>query len=194
MMDLRDHQLLKATVATILRHPEAFGGAWSLQGLGMLRLYLNPSLRLHVWSTKHAVDNVSEIHTHPWHFRSTIVAGKLTNVLYETSVNNGIPTMEQRLQCGAGGCLKDQPREVFLIPSCDSVYNEGASYNQHAEDIHASHPEDGTVTIIERTIAADPDHAFVYWPAGQKWVSAEPRTASREEIQQITSNALAKWF
>ncbi len=61
--------------------PEAF--EWSLQGFGMLRLYLSKEVRLHVWDDRYAVKNVTTIHTHPWHFRSTVLFGELTDVLYQ---------------------------------------------------------------------------------------------------------------
>lgn len=66
----------KPLVKTILT--EAGSYPWTIQGLGMLRLYLGKERRLHVW-TDQRVENVSDMHTHPWHFDSQVVVGLLRN-------------------------------------------------------------------------------------------------------------------
>lgn len=183
--------ITKAVVKAILERADTF--EWSLQGLGMLRLYLASDIRLHVWSSRHAVEEVSLIHTHPWHFTSTIVAGKLRNVRYETHPD-GQRFMRQALLCGSGGGLMGEPEAVKLRVAVDERYAEGDVYSQAAADRHASFPEDGTVTIIRRTNTDDPDHALVFWPFGRDWVSAEPRLATPTEVREITCNALSRWF
>lgn len=185
------HPILKASIKALLRCATEY--EWSLQGLGMLRLYLEPDIRLHVWSREHAVEDVSVIHTHPWHFTSTIIAGELRNIRYATHPD-GQRFMQQLLQCGPGGCLKSQPEMVKLRVDVDESFSEGETYSQAATVRHASFPEDGTVTIIKRAPTGDPDHALVFWPFGRDWVSAEPRRATPDEVDQITRNALARWF
>lgn len=69
--------LIKPLVKTILTQATSY--PWSIQGLGMLRLYLAKDLRLHVWTDQGRVENVSDMHTHPWHFDSEIVAGVMRN-------------------------------------------------------------------------------------------------------------------
>lgn len=186
-----NHAITKACVKSILAHADAF--EWSLQGLGMLRLYLEPQTRLHVWSAAAAVKEVSEVHTHPWHFRSVIVAGVLYNQRYTTHPD-GVPYLRQELLCGPGGRLKGNPQPILLQAEPIERYTAGECYAQSADVRHKSTPEDGTVTIIERAPAGDPDHAEVFWRAGTEWVSAEPRPATPEEVRNITRNALCKWF
>jgi hypothetical protein len=55
-------------------------------------------------------------------------------------------------------------------------------------------PNPGTVTIVERRFKADTEHAFVFYPRNEKWVSAEPRPATPEEVITITQIALRRWF
>src|SRR5882672_1685770 len=55
---------------------------WSIQGFGMLRTNISEYLRLHIWDSRCRVDDVSDIHTHPWNFSSTVIAGWLTNNVY----------------------------------------------------------------------------------------------------------------
>ena len=46
-------------VRTLLSKPLGFD--WSIQGFGMIRLYLSPNLRLHIWNSRGRVKNVSDI-------------------------------------------------------------------------------------------------------------------------------------
>lgn len=184
----------KESVRAILENASAY--EWSLQGLGMLRLYLSENVRLHVWDSNFAVPGVSRMHTHPWDFESTIVVGELTNCLWKETKRNGSAHYfnRQLLQCGPGGCLKGEPDVVRLGPLREKTYGEGKSYREQAEQIHSTRALRGTVTIVRREFKADRDHAHVFWPVGTEWGSAEPRPATAEEVAAITGYALARWF
>ncbi len=189
--------LVRATVKHILENAPAF--KWSLQGLGMLRCYLSTETRLHVWSSEHGIPNASRIHDHPWNFISYVVAGRIQQHRYEVITQPGgvidcQPFMFSVLQCGPGGCIKTPPAGIYLRERPNESYGEGESYEQEAEEIHNSLPLDGTVTLVTRTFKADTEHARVFWPYGTEWVSAEPRTATIEEVKDITANALRRWF
>lgn len=183
---------LKLPIKAILENP--LGHVWSLQGLGMLRLYLSKEVRLHVWSDHARVDEVSELHDHPWSFMSWIIAGKLKNTRFTKCDGGGDRYMCQSLLCGTGGGLKGGPVPMQLSASRIEHYMEGDAYFQDAPEIHRSEPEDGTVTIIERRFSDDVDHARVFWEEGKPWVSAEPRVATDSEVLHITRNALQRWF
>ena len=74
------------------------------------------------------------------------------------------------------------------------IYNAGDSYEQESDEIHLSMPDDGTVTIINRTFKDDVDHASVFWRMDENFVSAEPRDATRDEVSAITQHSLRTWF
>lgn len=189
--------LLKGRIKSTL--VDALDYEWTLQGFGMLRLYLPGGQRLHVWSKRHKVQNVSEIHTHPWNFRSTIVAGCLRNHIYRVG---GIPSCsgewmyEQKIRCGEGGGLTGERERKYLYLETLDIFHEGDTYEQRYDEIHLSEPYDGCVTLVERVVPEgnSPDHACVYYPVGTEWVSAEPRPATEQEILEITRNALKKNF
>lgn len=179
---------------------------WSIQGFGMLRLYLSPEIRLHVWDSRFRVPNVSMIHNHPWDFDSYIVAGELRQFRYsEVGVNRrdveGFNAsaddayFRSVIKAGPGGGLRDSPIGVYLLRGDEEVYGKGMSYTQHASEIHQSLPVDGTVTLVTRRfVRKDVDHAQTYWRANSEWVSAEPRPATAEEVRSFTSLALERWF
>jgi len=140
------------------------------------------------------VPSVSVIHTHPWDFASQVIAGRLHNIRYERLMGQGNTHMEQTIKCGEGGGPCGTPKPEYLAVSCAEVITEGQWYVQTANEIHESRPEDGTVTLVRRVVKSDPDHASVFWPLGQQWVSAEPRLATAQEITEITTASLIKWF
>lgn len=182
----------KPLVKNLLENAQQFTG-WSLQGFGMLRLYLNSETRLHIWDNRYQVPGVSLLHTHPWDFTSRIVVGKVTNVRYERH-GEGQPFWEQLIRCGAGGGLCDLPIAAALMARAPEVYTAGQIYHQRAREIHETSYEDGTVTIIARAFKEDPDHARVFWPLGENWGSAEPRPATPREVEDIVSRSLERWF
>lgn len=191
---------VKPLVKAILEHPE--GHDWTLQGLGMLRTYLGADRnhRLHIWDSRFKVEGVDELHTHPWNFHSYVIAGEVINTRYRKnlipspSIGDGEPYREQEILCGEGGHETETTRAVTLHAERAETIVECGIYSQAAFEIHRSQPADGTVTIIEREFLDDDDHAFVYIPVGAEWVSAEPRTATDEEVKAICEHALQAWF
>lgn len=169
---------------------------WSVQGLGMLRLYLSPTLRLHVWDDRFIAPGATLMHDHPWHFESLIVAGQLVNYRYILEPARGRPYVKHLIKCGEGGGLMEdnKPDVVFLTLDKIDSYGAGMTYRQTAEEVHCTRFARGTVTVIDRKVAGDPDHAHVYYPQGGKWGSAEPRLATTQEVMVITQTALSRFF
>ena len=167
---------------------------WTLQGLGMLRTYLNKSVRMHVWSTAYAYEGVTRIHDHPWDFKSEIISGTMINYLYK-SAPGALPFMRQSVKCGLDGRAMNEPDRVELYCYSAKTYRVGETYKQLAHEIHESEPSDGAVTLCERSLppGADPDLAHVFYPNGVNWVSARPRAATAKEVREITRKALAVW-
>lgn len=187
--------ITKQLVKAILTSPQEL--EWSIQGLGMLRTYLSPDTRLHIWDASAKMEGASELHTHPWDFDSFVVVGSVRNYRFEMEAlgshgASGIKRMRQTIRCGEGGGLIGEPVPVVLKELPTETYEEGQSYRQAAEEIHRSAPDDGTITIITREFRDDTEHAYVYFR--DEWGTAEPRPATRQEIARITRNALRAWF
>jgi hypothetical protein len=192
------HKLL---VKAILSSP--LGLSWSTQGLGMLRTYLSPELRLHIWDAWLRVENVSPIHDHPWHLDSLIVAGRLAQQRYviddECSTAGVRPDAYEKLnfaaiKCGEGAFTVSEVKKINVISQPLEIYSEGQSYQQRKDEVHESLPETGTVTLVTRTFTGDRDHARVFWRGDGGWVDAAPRPATPEEIIAVTQRALKLWF
>lgn len=194
-------QTTQLLVKKILERSLDGSGGWSLQGLGMLRMYLSEEVRLHIWDSRYAVPNVSRLHDHPWSFQSYVVAGQLANQRYSERSQSLVSHTKsvfcvQQLKCGPGGGLIGEPSVLALFPEPIEVMQAGCAYRQAASEIHDTIPEDGTVTIITRTfpLGRDREHARVFWPYGTEWVSAEPRRATPEVVEDIVSYSLQRWF
>lgn len=177
-------------VMEILHNP--LDHQWTLQGFGMLRLYLDDEevRRLHIWDPDMANADVSTIHNHPWDFTSEIMIGALANQRY--LITNGPPThMLGEIRTGeGGGRLDDDPAFVTLESQRMEIYRPGDSYSQTADEIHESFPGSGTTTVITRKFTKPRDHARVCWPVGTPWVTAEPRPATEAEIRHFVRLAL----
>lgn len=191
-------QTQRALVEAILRRARSF--EWSLQGMGMLRLHMKNNVRLHVWDSRYRVPGVSMIHDHlQWGLESTVIAGRLVNRRYMISsdavTNLVAPDVYQYtvLKPGYGCYHKTEPRTVRLVALRPEVIEAGMVYAQHPDEIHETDAEDGTVTVMQKLPTQD-DSARVFWRYGTTWGSAEPRPATEDEVFDITTNALAKWF
>jgi hypothetical protein len=184
----------KLLVKNILEKAEHY--KWSLQGLGMLRLYLSDELRLHVWDSRYKMENVSPLHDHPWSFDSDVIAGQVDQFRYTLSDKDTQHAQKFKfatIKCGENACTVSDPEIAYLLPHFET-FNEGESYTQHKDEIHESIPTDGTVTLVHRTFHPDREHARVFWRGDGGFVSAEPRPAAKEEVKAITEYALRRWF
>lgn len=182
-------------IRKILERP--IGYDWTVQGLGMMRIYLSDEIRVHVWHSSLVVPNVTDVHEHPWDFESLVLAGEMRNFVY-VRANDTYPESEayyrDTLLCGTGNLTGDSA-PCWLIPwfpnGRPSQYGPGDTYSQRFEKIHRSEFTDGTVTLVWRKfVNEDRDHAGVYWKRGAQFVSAEPREATREEILLVAESAL----
>ncbi len=181
----------KDLVRQILMKAEAFD--WSLQGFGMLRLYLSREIRLHVWDSRYRVLGVSDIHTHPWDFESTVIAGQIRDVLFRES-KGGLPYKGVMIQCGENACVKES-LPIVRLASYAFNYKAGESYSLHKDAIHRSEPEDGTVTIISRVFNKDTEHAKVYFRPGiSEFIDAKPCKATPAQIKDICNESLRRYF
>lgn len=181
---------LRSMAYFILRHATRF--EWSLQGLGMLRLYIEPNLRLHVWDNRHRFPGATPIHDQ-WGLMSTVLSGELHNQRYTETRSTGSPYKKMKIKAGMSCEKMEEPTIVFLRGYEPERYRVGESYSQYPSEIHETIPRNGTVTIMNKTPTADPEAATVFWPADGMLGSAEPRPASFREICSITEYALSVW-
>lgn len=174
----------------ILTRAEDF--EWSLQGFGMLRMYITPEVRLHLWNPHAAYPGVTRIHNHPWDFESHVICGSMLDRLYRTQDwSRFAPThREERIVCGPGGHSEGAKRTVRLVLKGERRVSAGESYTLKASELHESLPEPGTATIIVRTFKTDTEHALVYPQVERPWVSAEPRPATKEEVRAFADLTL----
>jgi hypothetical protein len=202
-----EHERTKLLVQTILSHPYQY--EWTAQGLGMLRMYLAPHLRLHIWDMRPTagliVPDASPIHDHPWDLESYIVAGLMQQRRFKIVTSPfGVdplydPTKEYEIlkyttiECGKNAHCTSEPKIALVERGEIENIREGDQYTQVHDEIHESFPVSGTVTIVRRTFLEDTEHARAFW-RGKNWVSAAPRPATNEEIDKVCGYALREHF
>lgn len=173
-------------------------GKWSTQGLGMLRLYLDPEqkFRLHIWDKRLVVADASPLHDHPWHFTSLVVAGNVKQFRFKhwTYGENRERYNCATIKCGEGAHCTSETKVVTLSRQPFELYKESQTYSQAKSEIHESLADHGSVTLVERTFVGQRDAAHVYWGGNGPFGTAEPRPATSAEIRAACEYALATWF
>lgn len=205
-----DFPLLQALVKTIITEQVAlhqfllesnwrFNSVhWTVQGFGMMRFNLEKVGRIHIWDHRLRVPGMnSDIHTHPWDLRSTVISGQLFNGLFQESNDSEQPMYHRSLlQTGEGGKLLDLfPSLRYLKLISRNQYRAGEVYEQNSYQIHRTDFPDWepTVTLLRRDKGASDERAYVYWPLCEKWMTAEPRQATLQEVVDVGRAALDKW-
>lgn len=167
--------------------------AWTVQGFGMIRTYLDDEKRwrLNVWDEALKVPNVSEIHDHPWDFQSWVLCGRLVNTRFtRAGVEDplSLPYQHVEIKTGEGGGPTGPVDVVRLFPNKPENYEAGEGYRQNLNEIHITKARSGTVTLNDRTPPTLEYTANIYWPRGP-WVNAEPRPATKAEVFNAVSLA-----
>lgn len=185
---------MRSLVRAILEN--ACGFVWTAQGFGMLRLHMGET-RLHVWDERLRVTGVSMIHDHlQWGLLSTIISGRMTNQRYRMldELTRRVPATHHYATITAGkapssAAFRHEPYVCALRPKPAENYGPGQQYLQQPDEIHESIPSHGCVTLmIKRPTSTD--QARVFWPIGTEWGSAQPRSATKDEIIAATCLAL----
>jgi hypothetical protein len=189
-------RLLRDSVRELLMRP--YDRQWTIQGLGMLRTNWSHDngTRIHIWDNRFKTPGVSTIHSHPWDFESVVMAGQFTNIVYDEAPYELAPRTHsmQTIKCGEGGGLVGEPELVALDGDQPMLMTPGHCYQQRANELHETYYSDGSVTLCRRTVRdGDGHHARVCWKASGRFVTAEPRIATAEEIEGVCQHALAAW-
>lgn len=162
---------------------------WSVQGFGMLRLYIRNLGRLHVWDQALRYPGVSMIHNHSWDLHSTVISGTLANTRFDVNNGRGDLYHGKRLVTGYQTYDVVDLGKVLLDENFAEFYEAGDSYAQVAHEVHRTDAYNGTITLMLRQEYTN-GQADVYWPVGTEWGTAKPRKATAQEVYQVLQRAL----
>lgn len=172
---------------------------WTLQGLGMMRMYLRPtSMRIHVWMPEWKVPGVTEIHDHPYPLTSHIIAGVMGDVQFvrvqlgDDDLRTGLYD-EHSITCGVGKDDACATKTVALRSRPRKVYAAGDGYHVGKAIPHLSAPlASGTVTVIDRGkfTPGENDRALVFSRHGEPFGSAVARPVTYDEWQLASNLAV----
>ncbi len=181
-------QTLRIAVLGILDNAAAY--QWSVQGFGLLRLYIRDVGRLHIWDSALRAPNVSMVHNHSWDLHSTVIAGRLVNTRYKLVEGYGGDLYHGRRLVTGYHTRTVSALDDIQLAGIGETYGPGDTYSQLANEIHRTDADDGTVTLMLRQ-EDENGQADVYWPAGTEWGTAKPRAATPEEVSATVTKALA---
>lgn len=167
---------------------------WSVQGFGMLRLYVRDFGRIHIWDSALRYPGVSMIHNHSWDLSSTVVIGAVHNTRYtivDPECPDAKPYAGKRMITGYHcSTVEEFAVPTFLVQRPAEHYRAGMVYAQFAHEIHRTDAVDGTVTLMSRK-EDENGQADIFWPVGEQWGTAKPRKATDSEIVAARLKALA---
>jgi hypothetical protein len=179
----------KVLVHNILEH--ALDYPWRYQDIGLLSLRLDEQREyaLHVWAPDRCA-GTPPIHDHPFDFVSRIIVGELTNTRYVEDPG-GEKYVRERYS------PSDETRrtvDYVQLSSAVAVLGEGDEYAQIADELHDSSQLPGTVTVICRAPFQEVAELTVCrLDEKAPWVSGAARAPTREEVMEITGQALARF-
>lgn len=178
-------------VKYILENPFDYG--WELQGFGMLRTYIDKNTRLQIWLNDFIVPGVTDVHTHPWDFTSTIYQGSIINhVFVDHELTDKVEGGENYDRCliltGENAYVKERTL-VKLTNWSNLDYYRGDMYYHYKNAPHRIDFMDGTITILTKGNINPDNLAYSYTKPGEEWVSAAPRLATPEEINTFINAA-----
>ena len=170
---------------------------WEIHGFGMLRTYINENTRLQIWHNDYTVEQVTDIHTHPWDFTSTIMQGYVRNITYEEHELNDTDIDDIYDRCliltGEHAYVKEKTR-VRLVKKTQFMHTKGDTY-KHKKDIpHRISFCDGTITVLTKENVNPDSLAYSYVEDTLEWVSAAPRLATVDEIQEFIKIASERYL
>jgi hypothetical protein len=97
-----------------------------------------------------------------------------------------------RIKTGEGGGIFERRPLGLLAPAEPELIGPGEQYHMDAPELHESIPSRGCVSVISRKFYTTREDQFatVCWREGD-WISAEPRPATRAEIEHFVSLAVS---
>jgi hypothetical protein len=174
-------------VRHILEHANDY--TWTMQDIGLLGLRLDErrEYRLHVWSPDRSL-GPPVIHDHPFDFVSRSIVGELTNIRYVEDPTGAMYVRDRYSP------PNDELRttDMVQLAGARATYREGDEYAQSAIELHDSHQLPGTVTILRRTFR-EISELTTCRSEDAPWISGLSRSATVDEVKEITSVAL-EWF
>jgi hypothetical protein len=117
-----------------------------------------------------------------------VIVGELVNARYVEDLN-GREYARHRYRPG-----DDEHRRTdsVRLTTSSTTLRAGDRYHQSAPELHSSHQTPGTVTLIRFGSLAETELTVCLEP-GAPWVPVGSRPATSDEIDRITSAALARF-
>lgn len=114
-------------------------------GLGFIQVKITSIQYLNFYTDKVSkFVNAESPHNHQNHFNSTILCGKLTEQMYDVSINE----CGESAFCGCGDVDKIITEKYVYTKADQNVYHKGDKYFRHRTEFHSVEAENNTVTHI----------------------------------------------
>ncbi len=125
-------------------------------GLGFVQLKVDNNLRYHFYhpDLKLIVDD-EEIHNHRYDFISTILAGSLTNHLYDYSISKNGTHLLEKESCNQSLKINNEPLNVNIFKISEKTYYSNQSYTCITSQYHKVDTEFAITRLYRSEIVSD---------------------------------------
>lgn len=161
------------------------GGYPHYLGLGVIKCRLKDDLSYHFYSERSPaiVDN---IHEHRFGFTSTVLKGRLKNIIYDVDGSNPESTLQvERGECRPGVERVIEVENAKIIELCSFITPPGESYHIESYTLHRIQwLTDKGITFLEKEPVVRIDPRFVE-DISKPRVCAMSQPKSKEECWEI---------
>lgn len=141
----------------LFQYPESFPAR--IHGNGFIQVDLDKTHRLHIWDHRIPRQEVStQIHDHRFQFTSTVLVGRLVNVVYFPTTYPEFPEYKVYspvLRQGEDTVLVDTGDLIRVRPFNTYVNLPHQQYTMFPEQFHETMYGELTVTLMEKTLITD---------------------------------------
>lgn len=167
------------------------GGYPHYLGLGVIKCRIGNDKAYHFYCDR-APCIVNQIHDHRFSFKSTTVAGRLRNIIYEIDgQDSNSPLQVERGECKAGAEREILVKNANLVEVERFVTAPGESYFIKHDTLHRiEHLDSVTITFLEKQPFAKMEPRFVV-DTSLPFVCAQSQPKTQDECWEIIEYALA---
>ena len=157
--------------------------------LGFVQLKIDNNLRYHFYHPElNLIVDEEEVHNHRYDFISTILAGSLTNILFDYNIDkNGLYLLEKE-SCNQNKILNKTPLEVNLFKKSETTYYSNQSYTCLTNHYHKVKTDFAITRLYRGDIISD--FANVIRRADKKSICPFSKPLSEKECWEIVESCI----
>lgn len=161
-------------------------------GLGFVQLKIDNNLRYHFYHPELSlIVQDEEVHNHRYNFISTILAGNLTNIVFDFNVNpEGLYILEKE-SCNVNQKIENSPFDIInvdLIKKSEDTYMKDQSYTCLTNEYHKVKTDFAITRLYRGQIISD--YANIIRKKGESKICPFSKQLKEEECWEVVQDCI----